>query len=70
MIKPDRWSSEGCMERWEERKQAMVTNGEARAQGLIEYALIMLLVALIVMLVLVLLAPPIANIYSNIITNL
>jgi pilus assembly protein Flp/PilA len=43
---------------------------EARAQGLVEYALIILLVALIVILVLVLLAPPIGNVYSNIIFNL
>ncbi len=42
----------------------------ARAQGLLEYALIILLVALIVILVLVLLAPPIGNVYSNIISNL
>jgi pilus assembly protein Flp/PilA len=44
--------------------------GETKAQGLVEYALIILLVALIVIDVLALLAPPLANIYSNIITNL
>jgi pilus assembly protein Flp/PilA len=58
------------MAQWEERKQNMNKVREARAQGLVEYAMIILLVALIVIIVLVLLAPPIANIYSNIITNL
>ena len=58
------------MDQREERKQMMLNQREARAQGLIEYAMIMLLVALIVILVLVLLAPPIANVFSNIITNL
>jgi len=48
----------------------MLKERGARAQGLVEYALIMILVAMIVMLVLILLAPPIANVYSNIITNL
>jgi pilus assembly protein Flp/PilA len=48
----------------------MLNERGARAQGLIEYALIIILVAMIVMLVLVLLAPPIANVYSNIISSL
>jgi pilus assembly protein Flp/PilA len=43
---------------------------QAKAQGLVEYGLIILLVAMIVILVLALLAPPIANVFSNIITNL
>jgi len=60
----------GSMDQWEERKQKMQRERDARAQGLVEYAMIILLVALIVILVLVLLAPPIANVYSNIITNL
>lgn len=48
----------------------MVAERKAKAQGLVEYALIILLVALIVIIVLVLLAPPIANMFSNVVTNL
>jgi len=48
----------------------MLLEREAKAQGLVEYALIILLVALIVIIVLVLLAPPIANMFSNIVVNL
>jgi pilus assembly protein Flp/PilA len=52
------------------KENTMKNKWEARAQGLVEYGMIMLLVAMIVILVLVLLAPPIANVFSNIITNL
>jgi pilus assembly protein Flp/PilA len=48
----------------------MVPERKAKAQGLVEYALIILLVALIVIIVLVLLAPPVANIFSNIVANI
>ena len=48
----------------------MLLEREAKAQRLVEYALIILLVALIVIIVLVLLAPPIANMFSNIVVNL
>jgi len=48
----------------------MLKERGARAQGLVEYGLIIILVAMIVMLVLILLAPPIANVFSNVITNL
>lgn len=43
---------------------------DARGQGLVEYALIMLLVALIVLIVLALLGPAIANIFSNVVANI
>ena len=48
----------------------MVKVREAKGQGLVEYGMIIILVAMIVILVLVLLAPPISNVFSNIITNL
>jgi pilus assembly protein Flp/PilA len=39
-------------------------------QGLVEYALILILVALMVIVILVLLGPGIGNIFSNIVSNL
>lgn len=39
-------------------------------QGLVEYALIMLLVALVVIVILSMLAPVIGNIFSSVVTNL
>jgi pilus assembly protein Flp/PilA len=39
-------------------------------QGLVEYALILVLVAVVVIVVLALLGPPIANVFSNIISNI
>jgi len=38
-------------------------------QGLVEYALILVLVAIVVIVILALLGPAIANIFSNIVTN-
>jgi pilus assembly protein Flp/PilA len=43
---------------------------DAKGQGLVEYALIMLLVALAVIIILALLGPAIANIFSNVIMNI
>lgn len=45
-------------------------NSEARGQGLVEYALIMLLVALIVIVILALLGPAIGNMFSSIIPKI
>jgi pilus assembly protein Flp/PilA len=39
-------------------------------QGLVEYALILVLVAVVVIVILALLGPAIGNIFSNIVTNL
>jgi pilus assembly protein Flp/PilA len=39
-------------------------------QGLVEYALILVLVALVVIVVLVLLGPAVGNMYSNIVTSI
>ncbi len=41
-----------------------------KGQGLVEYALILVLVAIVVIVILVILGPAIANVFSNIITNL
>ena len=41
-----------------------------RGQGLVEYALILLLVAVLVIVILVLLGPAIGNAYSNVIADL
>lgn len=48
----------------------MAVRSDARGQGLVEYALIMLLVALIVLIILALLGPAIANIFSNVVANI
>lgn len=44
--------------------------GNEKGQGLVEYALIMLLVAIIVIVVLALLGPPIGNMYSDVVRNI
>ena len=41
-----------------------------RGQGLVEYALIMLLVAMAVIVLLALFGPAVANMYTNVIANL
>ena len=41
-----------------------------KGQGLVEYALILVLVAVVVIAILALLGPAIANIFSNIVSNL
>jgi pilus assembly protein Flp/PilA len=46
-----------------------VQSGE-NGQGLVEYAMIMLLVALVVIIVLVLLGPAVGNMYSDVVSNI
>jgi pilus assembly protein Flp/PilA len=41
-----------------------------KGQGLVEYALILVLVAVVVIVILSLLGPAIGNVFSNIITNI
>lgn len=41
-----------------------------KGQGLVEYALILVLVAIVVIVILALLGPAIANVFSNIISNI
>ncbi len=45
----------------------MLNKGENKAQGLVEYAMIMMLVVLIILVVLVLLGPAVGNMYSNVV---
>ena len=48
----------------------MVNHGESRAQGLVEYALILMLVFVVVLIVLALLGPAVGNLFSNVMVNL
>lgn len=41
-----------------------------RAQGLVEYALLIILIAMIVIIMLWILGAPIANVFSNVISNI
>jgi pilus assembly protein Flp/PilA len=41
-----------------------------KGQGLVEYALILVLIAVVVIAILALLGPAIANIFQNIVTNI
>ncbi len=41
-----------------------------RGQGLVEYALILILVALVVIVILMLLGPAIGNVFSNVVANI
>jgi len=52
------------------RTDAMNEFGSRRAQGLVEYGLIIMLVAMIVIVVLWILGPSFANMFSNVITNI
>jgi len=48
----------------------MLTNSGERGQGLLEYALILVLVVIIVMIVLVILGPAVGNMYSNVVASI
>ncbi|MBL8056787.1 MAG: Flp family type IVb pilin [Anaerolineales bacterium] len=48
----------------------MLTFKDNRGQGLVEYALILVLVAIVVIVVLAILGPTIGNVFSNIIRQL
>jgi pilus assembly protein Flp/PilA len=50
--------------------KAMLFQPKEKGQGLVEYALILVLVAIVVIVVLVILGPAIGNVFSNIISNL
>lgn len=49
---------------------AMLFAPKEKGQGLVEYALILVLVAIVVIVILVILGPAISNVFSNIIANL
>lgn len=42
----------------------------ARAQGLVEYALLIMLIAMVVLILLWILGAPIGNLFSNVIANI
>ena len=47
----------------------MFIGGDNKGQGLLEYALILMLVVMVIMLVLVQLGPAVGNMYSNVVVN-
>jgi pilus assembly protein Flp/PilA len=47
----------------------MFLGGHNKGQGLLEYALILMLVVMVIMLVLVQLGPAVGNMYSNVVVN-
>jgi pilus assembly protein Flp/PilA len=55
-----------------ERKEwrIMLFDPKERGQGLVEYALILVLVAVVVIVILVVLGPAIGNVFSNIVANI
>ena len=48
----------------------MLFEPKEKGQGLVEYALILVLVAIVVIVILVILGPASSNVFSNIIANL
>jgi pilus assembly protein Flp/PilA len=48
----------------------MLTFKDNRGQGLVEYALILVLVAVVVIVVLALLGPALGNIFSNVVSQI
>lgn len=47
----------------------MFKGGDNKGQGLVEYAMILMLVVMVIMLVLVLLGPAVGNMYSNVVVH-
>jgi pilus assembly protein Flp/PilA len=54
----------------ERRKKAMLFAPKEKGQGLVEYALILVLVAIVVIVILALLGPAIGNVFSNVVSNI
>ena len=50
--------------------KAMLFAPKEKGQGLVEYALILVLVAIVVIVILALLGPAIGNVFSNIMSNI
>ena len=48
----------------------MTPTEDRKGQGMVEYALILVLVALVVIVILALFGPAIGNMFSNIVTNI
>jgi pilus assembly protein Flp/PilA len=60
---------------WEEwlhylRTHLLIRRNSEEGQGLVEYALILVLVVIIVLLIVAMLGPWVGNIYSNVINNI
>jgi pilus assembly protein Flp/PilA len=53
-----------------ERRNIMLYAPKERGQGLVEYALILVLVAVVVIVILALLGPAIGNVFSNIVSQI
>ncbi len=53
-----------------ERRTSMLYAAKERGQGLVEYALILVLVAVVVIVILALLGPAIGNVFSNIVSQI
>lgn len=47
----------------------MFVSGHHEGQGLLEYAMILMLVVIVIMVVLVLLGPAVGNLYSNVVVH-
>jgi pilus assembly protein Flp/PilA len=54
---------------WRGEVRQMLFFPREEGQGLVEYALILVLVAIVVIVILAILGPAIANIFSNIVSN-
>lgn len=52
------------------RKWAMMSDTRWRGQGLVEYALVLMLVAIVVIVVLALLGPGVGNMFSNVVSGI
>jgi len=48
----------------------MIIGGTVKGQGLLEYAMIMMLIALIVIIILALLGPAVGNLYSQVVPRI
>ena len=48
----------------------MFPEQETRGQGMVEYALVLILVALVVIVILALFGPAIGNMFSNVVSNI
>ena len=58
------------MEKTKQEVNTMLFAPKEKGQGLVEYALILVLVAVVVIVILSLLGPAIGNIFSNIVNNI
>ena len=69
-IKP--YCKVGLIDQYSYRKEgvAMLFVPREEGQGLVEYALILVLVAIVVIAILLLLGPVVGNVFSNLVSNL